>query len=43
MFTEMLAADLDRDKIAAAAAKKYAKETMCDCYLALYHSMLDTH
>ena len=40
---KMLAADFDRDKIAAAAAKKYAKETMCDHYLALYRTMVDPH
>ena len=40
---KMLAADLDRDKIAAAAAKKYAKETMCEHYLDIYRTMVDPH
>ena len=40
---KMLAADFDRDKIAAAAAKKYAKETMCEHYLDIYRTMVDPH
>ena len=40
---KILSSYFDREKIAAAAAKKYSKETMCDRYLDIYRSMLDTH
>jgi len=35
----MLEAPFDHSKIAEEAAKKYSKETMCESYIDLYHSM----
>ena len=35
----ILSADFDRDKIAADAAQKYAKDIMCESYMQLYLSM----
>lgn len=39
----MLCADLDRQQIAVAAAKKYSKETMCENYMDIYHNIMETH